>query len=128
MRTTKFWVGLIALVLGLSLTAVLWLNQRGQAGTQANIYVDGVCIYSIDLQQVTERKYLTVEGAIGVNVLEMEQGRIRVVEADCPDQICVRQGWAEDGLLPVVCLPNRVVIELGPAGQAQAPKLDGVTR
>ena len=122
MRTTKFWVGLIALVLGLSLTAVLWLNQRGQAGTQANIYVDGVCIYSIDLQQVTERKYLTVEGAIGVNVLEMEQGRIRVVEADCPDQICVRQGWAEDGL------PNRVVIELGPAGQAQAPKLDGVTR
>ena len=128
MRTTKFWVGLIGVVLCFSLLAALGLSQRGRAGTRADIYVAGVLVQRIDLERVKETEYLTVEGAIGVNVLAVERGRIRVVEADCPDQICVRKGWAEDSLLPVVCLPNQMVIELRTAGQDEAPQLDGVTR
>jgi len=54
----------------------------------------------------------------GFNVLEVERGRIRVSKADCPDGICIRQGWRSGGLMPIVCLPNRMVVtfEGGDAG------------
>ena len=43
-------------------------------------------------------------------------GRIRVESADCPDQVCVDQGWISDGTVPVVCLPNRLVIQIEGGG------------
>jgi len=51
-------------------------------------------------------------GTHGNNIISVEQGRIRVFAASCPDLICVRQGWVSNGLVPIVCLPNRLVITL----------------
>lgn len=34
-----------------------------------------------------------------------------MVEIDCPDGICVKTGWV-DGGTPIVCLPNRLIIEV----------------
>ena len=48
----------------------------------------------------------------GYNIVEVEPGRIRVSEADCPDQVCVRQGWIATSAAPVVCLPHGLVIEI----------------
>ena len=48
----------------------------------------------------------------------MEQGRIRVSQADCPDQVCVDQGWIADGTVPIVCLPHKLVIEIVGGGSA----------
>ena len=42
----------------------------------------------------------------------MEPGRIRVSAADCPDQVCVEQGYISDGTVPIVCLPHGLVIEI----------------
>ena len=45
------------------------------------------------------------------NVCEIRDGQIRMIEADCPDQLCIKQGaFGADGGM-IVCLPNRVVIE-----------------
>ena len=32
--------------------------------------------------------------------------------ASCPDGLCVHQGAISDGLLPIVCLPNKVQIQI----------------
>ena len=55
---------------------------------------------------------ITVETSGNKNVIAVEQGRIRMLSADCPDGSCVRQGWISGGIFPIVCLPNRVVITL----------------
>ena len=47
-------------------------------------------------------------------------GGIRVSFADCPDQICVDQGWLSGGRIPIVCLPHRLVIELVEGGDDEA--------
>ena len=45
------------------------------------------------------------------NVCEIRDGQVRMIEADCPDQLCIKQGaFGADGGM-IVCLPNRVVIE-----------------
>ena len=64
-----------------------------------------------DLIQRFHLAPLTGEGG-AENVVEVEPGRIRIVSATCPDQVCVRQGWISDSTVPVVCLPNQVIVEI----------------
>lgn len=123
MRSTKFWLVLVGalLVLSAAAGAFLWFG-RGEART-ARVYQDGVCIRSIDLSLVDAPYSFTVEWEGGYNIIEVERGRIRVSEADCPDGICVRRGWVSDSAAPIACLPHRLVIQLEGGGDGG---IDGV--
>jgi hypothetical protein len=48
----------------------------------------------------------------GENTVLVEPGRICISEADCPDKVCVHQGYIENGVVPIVCLPNQLVIRI----------------
>ena len=125
MKSTKFWVILIAAVLAVSLAASL-LVLRGRGGACARVYQDGRLTRTVDLSQVSEPFTFTVEGPAGTNTVQVEPGRIRVSAADCPDQVCVHQGWISTGVVPIVCLPNRLVIQIEDASPDRNP--DGVTQ
>ena len=47
-----------------------------------------------------------------VNTVEITGGQVHMKRADCPDKLCVRQGFIYSDLYTVVCLPNRVVVEV----------------
>lgn len=78
----------------------------------ANIYIGGELVRRVDLNGVTEAEYYRTESHGGFNEILMEPGRICVASADCPDQICVMEGWLPDFGLPVVCLPHDLIIEM----------------
>lgn len=73
-----------------------------------NITQDGTHLYTLDLSKEKDRTF-TVEYKGRKNTIEIKDGRIRMLEGECPDQICVDTGWLED--MPIVCLPNRLVID-----------------
>ena len=123
MKSTRFWVILIAGLLVISgVFAALVAGQT--SGTMVNIYLDGKCIRSIDLSQADSSYEFTVDGPAGNNTIQVEPGRICVSCADCPDQICVHQGWISTSVIPIVCLPNRLVIQI--EEQTGQSELDGV--
>lgn len=125
MKSTKFWVILLGAVLAVSLAASL-LVFRGRGGACACIYQNGQLMRTVDLSQVSEPFTFTVEGPAGTNTVQVEPGRIRVSAADCPDQVCVHQGWISTGVVPIVCLPNRLVIQI--EDSPPDSNLDGVTQ
>ena len=112
MRSTRFWVLIVAAVLAVSLLAAAVVRLASPGGSVAEITVDGQVVERIDLDRVTEGYTFTVEDEWGSNTIQVEPGRIRVLEADCPDQVCVRQGWISDEVTPIVCLPHRLVIQV----------------
>lgn len=124
MKSQKFWLLLIGAVLAVSavLSAVVLHGRVGDA--TALIYQDGTCVRTIDLDRVDEPYSFTVEWDGGCNVVEVERGRIRVSEADCPDQVCVHQGWISNSVVPVACLPHKLVIRLVSSSE---PAVDGAT-
>ncbi len=100
--------------------------RRHDGGHIANIYQDGVCIASIDLDNVKEPYSFDVEDDQGhVNTVSVEPGRICVSSANCPDQICVNTGWLSTGVTPIVCLPAKLVIQLQDNAQTNELELDG---
>lgn len=79
----------------------------------ACIYQEGKLIESIDLSTVTQSYQLTFEAEDGsYNTVEIRPGQIAVTEASCPDHICVNQGFIGNSMLPITCLPNKLVIQL----------------
>ena len=79
----------------------------------ADIYHNGILVESISLGMVSETWCLTLVSENGnVNKIEIRPGEIGMLYADCPDQLCVKQGFISNSHLPITCLPNRVVITL----------------
>lgn len=70
---------------------------------------DGEVLYSLDLSGEKDRTFVIPYGNSS-NTIEIRDGRIRVSEAECPDQVCVHTGWLSSSAIPIVCLPNHLVI------------------
>lgn len=70
---------------------------------------DGIVIREIDLSKA-EDQFIETEFEGRKNLIEINDGEIRVSHADCPDKTCVNMGNLKSGI-QIVCLPNRLVIE-----------------
>jgi len=93
------------------------MTAQDNGGYIADIYQEGTLIMSIPLAEVHDSRTFIIEGKNGcTNEIEVRPGSIRILSASCPDQICVRQGFISNSRLPITCLPNRLVIQLRPAG------------
>lgn len=73
------------------------------------ISIDGEIIETIDLSGAPDREF-EVKTELGSNTVRIKDGRISVVDADCPDRTCVRMGELVSELEPIVCLPHRLII------------------
>lgn len=90
----------------------IFLKKEKPSTPVARITRDGELLREIPLDEVKESYSFVVEDELGSNTILVEPGRIRVSEADCPDQVCVNQGFISDGTVPVVCLPHKLMIEI----------------
>lgn len=55
---------------------------------------------------------IPVDTDYGHSLLELGDDQVRFLEADCPDQICIQKGYISRIGETIVCLPNRLVIEI----------------
>lgn len=112
------WVLTLLVAAAVLATVSLVIPPKQEANPVARITLDGALVQEIELDKVGASFSFTVTGASGLtNTILVEKGRIRVEEADCPDQICVDQGFISDGTVPIVCLPNHLVIEIVGGGE-----------
>lgn len=96
--------------------AWLLLGGKGARAPIARITWDGVLLEEFDLNQVDEPYTYTFKYGSETNTVTLEQGRVCISEANCPDQICVHQGWISDSTVPIVCLPHKLIIEIVDGG------------
>ena len=117
---TKTWILIIAVFTLAAIAASAWILLSRKGAGVVEIVQDGQILQEIDLKAITEPYTFEVTSEQGTNTIEVEPGRIRIKEADCRDRFCVNQGWLSDGVVPIVCLPHRLVIRVKDAGSADA--------
>ena len=100
-------------------------NPSGHA--VATIARDGVAIETIDLDAVKNPYTLRLEDERGVNMVAVEPGRIRVAEADCPDEVRVHTGWIDGPATPIACVPHGLTVTVAREG-GDGDGLDAVAR
>lgn len=119
----------IIIIASILLAAILWLAVsvwRNSIGTQwlvAEIYIDGQLTHTVALTD--EEQELRLESAAGYNVLQLGPQGARIVEADCPNQDCVRTGLQYQPGGVIACLPHRLLVCLSGGKGAD---YDAITR
>ncbi len=104
----KILIGVIALIF---VCGVVFLAAALFAPSKSvvNITRDGELLYSFDLGTTDDQTFV-IEYENSSNTVEIKDGKIRISEAECPDGVCVRTGWLSSSAIPIVCLPNHLVI------------------
>ncbi len=113
MLKTRTWIALVCAAALISGVLSLRLLTGRREGTVVEVTQDGAVIREIDLSRVSAEYAFTVtcpDG--GENTILVQPGRVCVSAADCPDQVCVRQGWLSNQATPVVCLPHRLILRV----------------
>lgn len=105
----KVLIGICAVIFLAGIIGSIWMLKMPH-GTQVNVVQEGRIIYTFDLSTAEDQTF-DVSYEDRINTVQIQDGKIRVLEAECPDKTCVHMGWLESGALPIVCLPNRLTIE-----------------
>ena len=109
-KQNLFWLLLFAVLVAGGL--LLFFSRGHGEGTVAVVSVNGEELERIDLSKVRRAYDLDISTEYGHNTVHVENGAISVTQADCPDQICVAQGKLTGSGIPIICMPQRLVIEI----------------
>jgi len=102
---------LILLAAVIALAALIWLVVRitRSEGAYVLVTVDGEVFGEYPLDTDAE---IRIGDDVHYNILVIKDGTAAITEASCPDKLCVKQGKASYDGQSIICLPNKVVVEI----------------
>ncbi len=86
------------------------MNMNKKEGSKLVITMDGEVYDTIDLNKDTVFTVKEKNGAF--NTFEIKDGYVKMLKASCPDKLCVHQRGIHYNHETIVCLPNKVVLEI----------------
>lgn len=112
----------IGLVFLISCIALVLMQKPAETGAQVCIYQNGELLERHPLREDGEYRIETGDGEY--NVVSIRDGQVSVSEASCKNQLCVRMGAIHSSAVPIVCLPNQLVVQI----EGMEDEVDGVAR
>ena len=110
---TMICAAILIATVSLSATVIAVKHFRHKDETIAYVYSNDILIKTIDLDSESEPYTFTVTSENGgYNIIEVKDGKIGITQASCPDGVCINTGYINSSLLPIVCLPNKLIIEV----------------
>lgn len=97
---------MVFIVILVSLAALFFSKIFTQSGDIVKITLNGEVYCEKNLYENTE---IQIDGT---NTAIIENGEVYMDYASCPDGLCIRQGKISDSSKKIICLPNKVVIEI----------------
>ena len=100
-----------ALMLAAVLVGLSWWvgTSPNGAPTVLRIHSAGGEVIELPLDQ--DRR-VEVSGPLGATLIEVANGRARVLDSPCTARLCIRTGWLSRNGAVTACLPNQVLLEI----------------
>ncbi len=103
-------IKLVIVLLFVSIIGIICFKFLSKKGVNAYVYHDGNLVLTIDLS--IDDDYV-VQGDLGDVLIVVRDGKIKVDNEISPLHLCSLQGFVSDSNQSIVCLPNKVVINIG---------------
>ena len=103
-------IGALLLLCGIG--AIFFFTHERSAPLHAVVTQDGKQLYDIPLTGHRGTEEIVVADEHGTNTIRIEDETIAVVDADCPDLVCVKTGKASKKGDVIACLPHKLLIEV----------------
>lgn len=92
---------------------VVFSNDH-ELGKTVSIYVDGQLYQELPLDVDAT---VVIDDGKHENTIVIENGQVYISEANCPDGICLRASPISRSNELIVCLPNKVYVEINGDGE-----------
>lgn len=96
----------IIVLAGISFIAIKMMEKTGE---KVVIYQDKKQYKTVSLYK---NQIIEIPANKGHNIVKIQDGKAEMIEASCPDQICVHHRKISNTGETIVCLPNKVVVEI----------------
>ncbi|WP_234958763.1 NusG domain II-containing protein [Sporanaerobacter sp. PP17-6a] len=105
---------LIIIIIIISLISIIYVERDATSynSKYISIQVNGKEYKKITFNPKMVGKTIPIKTKYGYNLIEIGDKKVRVIEADCPDKLDVKQGYISKPGETIVCLPNRLIIEI----------------
>ena len=101
-------IAILIVVVLIVISCIFFLPRGETENASVEVFRNGEKVYEFSLK---EDRNFTVEGEY-INVIAIKDGRVSIVESDCPGTDCVHTGWISSAGKSIVCLPNRVEVRV----------------
>ncbi|NFL97325.1 NusG domain II-containing protein [Clostridium botulinum] len=113
----KIVIYIVSVLLALSVISIIFFKFFVKSeNAVAVIKQNGKIIEKVDLSKVKEKRQLKInyndKDHKGYNVIEIDKGSIRFIDADCPDKICIKSGVLKKPGETAACLPHKLIITI----------------
>ncbi|KYH29646.1 MULTISPECIES: NusG domain II-containing protein [Clostridium] len=104
---------IVFVLLAVASGAIIKFNSsRKYDKKYAEIKVKGELYKTVTLDKSKPKEIINIKTDLGENIIEIDKGGVRIIDADCPDKVCIKDGFKENPGDVLVCLPHKVVIEI----------------
>ncbi|MFB0527186.1 MAG: NusG domain II-containing protein [bacterium] len=117
-RNDRILIFSLVAIAAFSFLRLFFISHEGR---EALIKVGNGPVQTVSLKM--DRR-INLEGEKGKVVIEVKEGRVRVVESSCFQKVCVNTGWIDRPGQNIICLPNKVLITI--EGK-ESPKIDAIS-
>ncbi|APF27243.1 hypothetical protein NPD7_2725 [Clostridium sporogenes] len=113
----KIVIYIVSILLALSVISIIFFKFFVKSeNAVAIIKQNGKIIEKIDLSKVKEKKELKInyndKDHKGYNIIEIDKGSVRFIDADCPDKVCIKSGVLKKPGETAACLPHKLIITI----------------
>ena len=111
---------IILILISAYLAIFVFKSGMANADKYISVQIDGKEVNRYTFEEKYIGKTYDIRTGYGYNVLEIGDGYVRVIDADCPDKLDVKQGKISKPSEILVCLPHRLVIEIKAVDQGSS--------
>ena len=116
---------LIGICVILGLIALFIYKVQLTQGGYVTVSVDGDVVATYSLAE--DGEYRIDVDDTSYNILCIDNGTAAIIEASCPDKLCVNMGRIKNNGESIVCLPNKVVVTVVDEN-SEDETLDGIAK
>lgn len=109
MLKKKDFILIVIILIVIAFTFGINYFVNTKSGENIEIYVDNKLYktYSID-----DEEEIKIHNGEGYNIVKIHDNGVEIIEASCPDKVCIHSGFITKSSESIVCLPNKVHIKI----------------
>lgn len=115
----KDWILIVLIIIIAGCSYLMHHLLQGTGSGQVVVKINGAIEGVYDLNDDQE-----ISLNDGSNILIIDNGKADMIEADCPDKLCVDQRAISKNNESIICLPNKIIVEIESTSESQ---LDAMT-
>ncbi|MCI6609399.1 MAG: NusG domain II-containing protein [Ezakiella sp.] len=105
---TKYDLAILIVIIFIAAAVLVFIPSKTATGIE--VKVDGKVIYTSDFKKSpTTKKF---ETKYGMNEIEIGEDYVRMIDADCPNKLAVKQGKIKSPGASLICIPHHMIVSI----------------